>query len=380
MWPPADRRSDAIRAAAARTIDWPRFLGVVRRHQVVGLVNEGLTRAKVDAPPEIAREISVEAAMLVRENLAQARESLRLQRLFDDADLPVLFLKGASLAVLAFRNLGLRAGKDIDLLISDATLSAATALLLRVGYRRFDPPNISESQLRMLMPLRKDIGFVHQVTGLRIELHWRLFLNPHAMSDASIMAEPRVVLVARSAGLRTLGEEDLFAYLCVHGALHWWNRLKWLADINALLVAATEENIKRLVGAAEARGAGLATAQALLLCRDIFGMPVPQQLLATFNNSATVRWLKATALNAISGGRGEKDPHDIRFGTTRGSLSTLLVSQSWRYRLAEMNLQLTNHTDVLTVPLPERLRFLYPLLRLPLWLRRHVIRRGYSPP
>ena len=108
-----------------------------------------------------------------------ARESLRLQRLFDDANLPVLFIKGAALAVLAFGNLGLRSSQDIDLLVTYETLPAATALVLRAGYRRFDPSSdISDAQLRQLMPLRKDLGFVHEVTGLRIELHWRLFLNP----------------------------------------------------------------------------------------------------------------------------------------------------------------------------------------------------------
>jgi hypothetical protein len=35
----------------------------------------------------------------------------------------------------------------------------------------------------------------------------------------------------------------------------------------------------------------------------------------------------------------------------------------------------TNQTDVLTMPLPERLRFLYPRLRLPLWVWRHTTRR-----
>ena len=49
---------------------------------------------------------------------------------------------------------------------------AATALLSRVGYRRFDPPpDISDEQLRLVMPLRKDLGFVHEATGVRIELH-----------------------------------------------------------------------------------------------------------------------------------------------------------------------------------------------------------------
>ena len=65
-------------------------------------------RARPEVPPEIAQEIAAQAATLVRESLAMAGEAVRLQRLFDDADLPVLFVKGASLAMLAYGNLGLR--------------------------------------------------------------------------------------------------------------------------------------------------------------------------------------------------------------------------------------------------------------------------------
>jgi hypothetical protein len=210
---------------------------------------------------------------------------------------------------------------------------------------------------------------------LRIELHWRLFLNPHAIAETSIMTASRVLPLARAAGLRTLGEEDLFAYLCMHGALHWWNRLKWLADVNALLASTPEDGLERLVHAAEARGAGRAAAQAMLLCRRLLGLPLPARLIARLSKGAAMRWLEATALNAMVTGQGEHDPHDIRFGTTRGSLSTFLLSPSWRYRLAELNVHLINQTDVLTVPLPEPLRFLYPMLRLPLWAWRHAVRR-----
>jgi hypothetical protein len=380
MWPPSDRRIEAIRTAAAGPLGWSRFVRVARRHQVIGLVHDGLPRARTDVPPEIAREIGAQAATLVRENLAMAREALRVQRLFDDADLPVLFVKGAALAVLAFGNLGMRASQDIDLLVAYETLPAATALILRAGYRRFDPPpDISDAQLRLVMPLRKDLGFVHQATGLRIELHWRLFLNPHTMAEASTMEMSRVVPLAGAAGLRTLGEEDLFAYLCMHGALHWWNRLKWLADVNGLLASMPEDGVERLVRAAEARGAGRAAAQALLLCRRLLGTAIPACLTATLGRSVTMRWLKATALNAMNTGQGEHDPHGARFGTTRGSLSTFLLSRSWRCRLAELNIHLTNQTDVLTVSLPERLQFLYPLLRLPLWAWRHVAKRLVRP-
>src|SRR5262245_43311375 len=72
-------------------------------------------------------------------------------------------------------------------------------------------------------------------------------------------------------------------------------------------------------------------------------------------------------------GHGEHDPHGVRFGTTRGSLSTCLLSRGWRYHLAEMSVQLTNPTDVLAVPLPKPLQFHYPVLRLPLWAWRHAV-------
>jgi Uncharacterised nucleotidyltransferase len=376
MWPPSDRRTEAIHAAAAGPLDWSRFVRVATRQRVIGLVHDGLTRARPDVPPEIVCEIRGQAATLVRENLAMAAEALRLQHLFDEADLPVIFVKGTSLAALAFGNLGLRGGQDIDLLVPPETLTAATALVTRAGYRRFDPPpDIADAQLQVLMPLRKDLGFI-QSTGLRIELHWRLFLNPHAMTEDSIMAASRIVPLTGTAGLRTLGEEDLFAYVCMHGALHWWNRLKWLADVNALIASIPEDGVERLARAAEARGAGRAAAQALLLCRKLFQASLPTPLTATLDKSVTMCWLEATAVKAMTTGHSEQDPHEVRFGTTRGSLSTFLLGRGWRYQLAELSVQLTNPTDVLSVPLPKPLQFLYPVLRLPLWAWRHAVQHG----
>ncbi len=375
-WPPSDRRTDAIRTVATGPIDWARFLRVVRRHRVFGLVHDGLRRARPQVPPEIIREIGAQATTLVRENLAMAGEAVRLQRLFDDADLPVLFLKGSSLAVLAYGNLGLRKCTDIDLLVSPETLAPAMELVARAGYRRFDPPpDISDAQMRLLMSLRKDFVFVHEETGLKIDLHWKLFLNPHAMDEVSVMAASRVVPLTGTMGLRTLGEEDLFTYLCVHGALISWHRLIWLAYIGALLATAPEGGAERLNRAAEARSAGRAAAQAMLLCQRLLGTPLAAPLMTTTRTRPKVRWLEETALNAMTAGRGERERRDARFGTTLGTLSAFLLRKNWRYRLAELRTLLTNQTDVLAVPLPERFRFLYPVIRLPLWVWRHASRR-----
>jgi Uncharacterised nucleotidyltransferase len=159
MWPPSDRRTEAVRAAAAGPIDWPRVLRVARRHQVIELVHEGLTRVQPNVPSDIAGEISARASMLVRESLAIARESLRLQRLFDEADLPVLVVKGAALAMVAFSNLGLRSAQDIDLLVAYETLGAppipnACSPLLNVGSKR--PPKATRSFDYLVRALLED--------------------------------------------------------------------------------------------------------------------------------------------------------------------------------------------------------------------------------
>jgi hypothetical protein len=81
----------------------------------------------------------------------------------------------------------------------------------------------------------------------------------------------------------------------------------------------------------------------------------------------------------MTAGQGEHDPHEARFGTTRGSVSTFLLNSTWRYQLAELGIHLINPGDVLSIPLPRALRFLYPVLRVPLWAWRHSIHRGRQP-
>ena len=98
-----------------------------------------------------------------------------------------------------------------------------------------------------------------------------------------------------------------------------------------------------------------------------------------FSGSTTLRWLEFTALNAMTAGNGELEPRDTSFGTTRGSLSCFLLRRNWHYWLAELKLHSVCEADVLTVSLPDSLRFLYPLLRLPLWLWRHSARQSSAP-
>jgi len=368
IWPPSDRRTEIIREAAADPLDWDGFLRVVVRHRVVGLVHDGLTRAQPTVPPAIAREIGVQAAAQVRQNLALAAEGLRLQRLFAEADLPVVFVKGVTLATLAYGDLGLRHGRDLDLVVRPESTLPAAALLESAGYRRSEPPaSFNEAQVRTWLLRRKELTYIHEERRLVVELHSRLFDNPRLMAKMPVTEPLRIVAVTEELGLRTFGEDDLFAYLCAHGAFHCWFRLKWLADIGALLTRQPEGGAERLYRAAETRGVGRPAAQAFLLCRRLLGTTLPDQLIAVLRKNTTVRWLEAIAMQTIT---ADLEPTEQLFGTTLNNLSLFLLNREWRYWLAELENHLISPVDILMLPLPDQLRVLYPLLRLPLWLWR----------
>lgn len=378
VWPPSDHRTETIRAAAASPLDWDCFLQVVRRHRIVGLVHEGLTHVCTAVPPDISREIGKLATTLVRQNLAFAAEAMRLQHLFAEANLPVVFFKGVSLAMLAYGNLSLRHSKDLDLLVSPDSILVASALLRRVGYRQYEPPTtFSNTQLQMWLIRCKELRYVHQETSAEVELHIRLFDNPLLMPKMPSTGSLRIVPIAEEIGLCTFGEEDTFAYLCAHGAIHCWFRLKWLADIGALLARQPDGGVERLYLAADARGVGRCAAQAILLCRQLLGTAIPDQLITTLSRSSVARRLEAIGMEAMT---AETEPTEQVFGTFWANLSHFLLDPNWRYWLAELKIQLISPVDILTLPLPKPLRGLYPILRLPLLFWRRHIRHGRSVP
>ena len=373
IWPPSDRRREAIRQAASGHVDWNFFLSVIVRHRVVGLAHASLNSAGITLPENISHAMNERTTAIVRQNLALTAEAIRLSRLFAEANVPVLFVKGTTLASLVYGSFTSRQGMDLDLFVSLDFLIAATEVVERAGYRRFDPPRSStDAQLQLLQPLRKDYGYLNDKNGIQVELHWRFMSNPQFLDQTTVMSSSRTIPITATSGLRTLGEDDLFAYLCAHGAQHWWYQLKWLADVGALLASAPNDGVEQLYRAAKKRGVGRAAAQAILLCHRLLGTEVPDQLLTRFKASATLRWLETTALKAMSAGNGELEPRQVLFGTTRGSLSCFLLRNDWRYWLAEVKIQSICQADVLKLALPKSLQPLYPVLRLPLWLWRHA--------
>jgi hypothetical protein len=256
-------------------------------------------------------------------------------------------------------------------LVTPDAVVRACAVLDAAGYRRIFPTaNVTPERFATWTEFSKECVFQHDRHGVIVELHWRLADNPTVLQGVTANSVSRSVVVSPGRGLRTLGDEDLFAYLCFHGAQHAWSRLKWLADLAAWLAAKPPAEVERLWRTARAAGTGRAPDQALLLCQELFGTPLPPSLAAAMPRDRANRWLVSIALSAMAGGGATQQTHDRPFGNLQIFLSHFLLAPGfWR----ELHTKAIGGVDFDSVALPRPLFFLYPVLRVPSWIWRRAL-------
>jgi hypothetical protein len=375
-WPASEARNAAVRNAAAGVTDWNHFLSLVRRQRIAGLVHDALLAAGVDFPSAAAKKLKAWAERIGRRNSVLAAETVRLQRALKTADIPVLVLKGVALAQLAYGSLGAKHARDIDLLVPPERAETAMQLLEREGYVLSSPAkHLSDRQRHSVVRYAREVEFVHSDSHLIVELQWRVMDNPLLLQDVDAHSAAQSVPLSDGATVHTLGQEDLFAYLCVHGAHHAWSRLKWLADVNALV--ANDADVGRLYRHAQRIGAGLCAGQGLLLCQQLFALNLPGALVDELGANQRVKRLVAIALDAMTAPRAETEADGGIAGVTRIVRTQFLLGQGWAFYAAQIRAAAAGPADVIRFPLPLPLHFLYPLLRLPLWLwRRSSSARG----
>jgi hypothetical protein len=168
--------------------------------------------------------------------------------------------------------------------------------------------------------------------------------------------------------------DDLFAYLCAHGAESGWCRLKWLADLNALTAGASTDELARLHAHAGRRGAGPAATLALVLCAEYFGREIPAPVAAAMRSSALLRAMHRVVTANLRDPRAalpwhRDTPMFLLLAATHGGLGGQLARSSVAL------------DDAMRFPLPRPLYFLYPLLRIPFafWRKARARRKATVP-
>lgn len=366
-WPASPARDEQVRAAAAAAIDWDGFGKLVARHRVAGLVHDGLTRAGVEAPAPLAARLADEAGEIARQNLLFAAESLRLEALF--GALGHLFLKGVTLNMLAYGSLAFKQAVDIDLLVAPGDYEAAIQVLRGAGYRCIVPgPDPSDDEILLWVKGHKHSNWISPA-GLSLELHAGLVDNPLLVQGLGADSPSQRVEVAPGKSLPTLATDELFAYLCAHGAAHGWARLKWLADVAALVSSEGGPGIERLHDRSVELGGGRSAGQALLLSSILFGLELPPALRAGLQGDRATRLLASLAMrNFTLGGMG-RELDEMVLGTAGIHLSYLLLERGAGFKLRQLKRTLLGGSSE-GAPLAKRL--LRPIAFIPRWLFRRA--------
>jgi putative nucleotidyltransferase-like protein len=318
------------------SLDWKRFLRLARFHRVQGLVWKSLASLAASVPEQIGEALSNDAAKIVASNLVAAAQCAGLLPRFTASGVPVLFLKGLTLGALAYGTSTVKAAADIDLLIPPAMLDESIRLLQSLGCRAVEPRNADAQRLRRWHRLRKESLWAKQ-GAIGIDLHTRVSDTARLIACIDNQSPQQLVDIGNGIALPTLADDELFAYLAVHGSWSMWFRLKWIADFAALVGPLAPAEIDRRYRRSLELGAGRCGAVALLLADALFdSLSGNDALRDELRHDRAVRWLCRSALKQVAGRQEPVEPTAVRLGTARIHWSELFLVPGLSFKLSEL--------------------------------------------
>ena len=250
-----------------------------------GLTSLAAERLSGRDPQPIAYSALVERAQ--RDALQDVLRHASLTQLLatlDHEGVTALVFKGEQLAHLCYERPDLRPRLDTDILVKPGDRGRARQVLQRCGY---EPAAQLEADLisyQQSFVRRPGTGGTHVV-----DLHWRIS-NPHDFAGAISTEELYVDTVPIPAlGPAARGPNLMHALLIalIHPVAHHRgvDRLLWDLDTARLAARVSPAMWARFVELAGARGLGQLCRARLARAVDLFGAPVPADVMATLARS-----------------------------------------------------------------------------------------------
>lgn len=357
----------------------------VRNWNVVhrGLAQHGLIGLAV---PALARTGGVPAAMLAplkSEHAAHVvgvmhrlRELSRIKQALDQAGIRHLFIKGIALSIQLYGDPVARGGRDIDILVERSRTRDAEAILRDLDYEL--PIHAAAPPDAAFNAPPKESGWVHRESRILVELHDRLCEN-HALLPwdfDTLWAERELVEIGGMA-IPAMARRRLPVYLAVHGIRHGWQRLLWLVDLATVLEepAAWEEAL------GDAAPLGL---EGMLLhvgwaLHHWLARSVPDALLSRGKRRIDVLLLNRLVARFHDGPNWyEPQPRNSVRRFIAGSVWSRAITYAMKPTRAfwsrQLAFDLTSPQDRAAFALPDRLDWLYPLIRPFGWAIRRLRR------
>lgn len=362
-WPASPAPS--LLADLMATVDGGKLLEMALEHRLVPPLVRMLTAGGLTLPPAL-RDAEREAAM---RGLRQTATTLALLKRLEEVGCRTLVLKGQALSVQLYGRQDIRTSNDIDLMIDPSKAVAAHQVMIAEGFVPRYPVPIDQLSLTT-----KD-QIYDGATGL-VELHWRLFDNSALLpwDFETLWADRELVTLSGDWQVPTLRRDRHLLYQTLHGLLHGWTRLRWLADLAVPLQRI--DDMERVIDLAGHSRMIPVIVHAMGLARDLLGVEPAIPIAVTPHQNAIARSIDrqvaslARTRNTVG--------YEVFGGWFRRRLAEkrliLLVCPDGKAIWGELHSSLIGVGDLIDVRLPRSLTWLYVLLRPLLLLRRMLAR------
>ena len=360
-----------VEALVGTGLDWDRVVRLSGRHKVLPLLYRNLSAIRSGRfPAEAMTRLRGAFELNCSRNLLLAGELLRVLTCLEAADVRTVAYRGPVLAKRAYGDVTLRQFNDLDLLVRNRDVDQARALVLSLGYKQKVPHGVAPSVHAKSM---HHLVFAREAGRVLLELHWEIAPRYFGYAiDEGLWGRLTSVELG-GVPVPALSGEDLLVVLCVHAALHGWQRLSWICDVAEVVRSQPQLDWPLAMRLGQQQGVSRVLLLGLYLAHDLLGAAIPEESWALVRGDAAVEPLAGQAKRwlfpAEEVPRGPTPRYSL-FGFHLGLQETLGQKVAHGLRMAFVPSQ----EDWALVRLPPRLSFLYGLVRPLRLVAKHGVR------
>ena len=355
-------------------VEWEKVISMGYTHAIIPQFYKTLKQLPEIVPTKHLETLTTLNKEIGFDNIKLSAELITIAKHLDENGLEYLAIKGPALSQTLYGDITQRQICDLDILVKEEDLITIAKLLLKMGYNHRLPLSLLADQ--GFRDLDNDFTFIHPAKKIVVELHWKLFPQRHKMDlDFRELFKNHADVFIQKQPVKVLSTEHNLLYLSLHASKHVFEQLKWVCDIDTLLRNNPDIDLEAVYTTAQKLTVQTPFLLALLVSQSLYETPLPK----------SIKEKKTPQLNALL---------DEALQYFKDDFTTLDEPQKKRIRflfLQKLNSTKQNYfvalfiaafkptsVDYIHYQLPERLNFIYPLLRPLRLLYKYVFKRSLS--
>ncbi len=216
-------------------------------------------------------------------NKEELKSLVEVLMVFKTAGIKVILLKGSHLAPFVYKDMGLRAMSDIDILVKKEDMHKAVELLFQMGYGLFEKCHAAQGKSikELIKSYNRHVPALSHPKGIKkLDLHWTIPDSPFNV-DMEGLWKRAITAEINGTSVMVLSLEDLLLHLSLHASIkHKFNYygMKQLCDI-ATTINNCKINWDKLNLLSYKLGAEKYLYLTLRFSKEILGARVPERIL-----------------------------------------------------------------------------------------------------